>query len=95
MDKKKKTGLDLPAQKKRRILHKIKDAGRPPGSPNKKSKYARTMEFKTRCSEGFKETLQDLAGTGTMSQTDHLHLALQEYAYKRLAAGTLSVTKII
>ena len=64
---------------------KFKEAGRPPGSPNKKSQYQRTASLNIRVTEGFENTLQWLISEEIYkSKSDVLHDALQQLAYKKV-----------
>jgi hypothetical protein len=62
-----------------------KFAGRPVGSPNKKSQYPRDEKFKQfRCSQGFTQTVEALKRELSCSGADVMHDALQLYAFKKL-----------
>ncbi len=70
---------------------KIKDTGRPAGSPTRGNMYPRDEWHKIRCTEGYKKVLaaiklQDPAGK--LSDSDILHEALQMYAIKKLSKKT-------
>jgi hypothetical protein len=65
---------------------KIKEPGRPAGSPNAKSAVLRDEVCRQfRCSEGYNKTLEALMATGNYkSKSDVLHEALQQLAIKKL-----------
>ncbi len=69
-------------------MGKIKETGRPPGSPNQGNTYPRTEQVNFRATEGYKQTikalqLQDTAGK--LSEADIMHTALQLYAIRKLS----------
>jgi len=67
------------------MAKKYKEAGRPPGAPNKKSQYQRTASLNIRVTEGFENTVLALiAAELYKSKSDVLHDALQQLAYKKL-----------
>jgi Arc/MetJ-type ribon-helix-helix transcriptional regulator len=70
-------------------MAKIKEAGRPPGAPNKKSIYVRDEDLKIRASEGLNKTITALIASGEYkSKADVIHDAVQHLAYRKLSKKT-------
>lgn len=69
-------------------MAKIKDKGRPPGSPNQGNSYTRTEQVNFRATEGYKQTIKALQlqdPANKLSEADIIHTALQLYAIRKLS----------
>lgn len=67
-------------------MTKIKDPGRPGGSPNKKSGFIRDRKLDIRVTEGLDETIKALVATGNYkSPSDVVHEAVQLLGLKKLS----------
>jgi Arc/MetJ-type ribon-helix-helix transcriptional regulator len=63
---------------------KIKEPGRPPASPNKKSNYVRDERLSLRVTEGFNKTVELLKESGNYTSAgDVIHEAVRHFALSR------------
>lgn len=70
-------------------MAKIKEPGRPEGSPNKKSMYVRDEYLNCRVTQGFNKTIEALMATDAYkSKADVIHEALMHLAHRKLTDKT-------